>query len=68
MSPAPTGVLPDHATLRVVARKAMPAPATGYYPIHAEEERELIERAFDAGPPAPAPGVASAGGRRRSGR
>jgi 2-oxoglutarate dehydrogenase E1 component len=44
------GILPDGATLRMVARKASPSPATGYYPTHVEQERLLIERAFqDAG-------------------
>ena len=40
------GILPDGATLRMVARKASPSPATGYYPTHVEQERVLIERAF----------------------
>ena len=43
------GILPDGARLRMIARKAVPAPATGYYPLHVEEERLLIERSFDGG-------------------
>src|SRR5207244_3362815 len=32
-------LLPPDATLRLVARKAAPSPATGYYPLHVEQER-----------------------------
>ncbi len=42
------GILPEGTRLRMIARKAVPAPATGYYPLHVEEERLLIERAFAA--------------------
>ncbi len=41
-------VLPEGATLTMVARKAAPTPATGYYKMHVEQERELIEKAFRA--------------------
>ncbi len=40
--------LPEGARLHLVARKASPTPATGFYPMHVEEERVLIERAFAA--------------------
>jgi len=49
-------ILPRGATLRLVARKASPTPATGYYHMHVEQERILIERALAAERP-PAPGV-----------
>ncbi len=39
---------PADTTLRLVARKASPTPATGYYKKHVEQERELIERALAA--------------------
>ena len=39
-------VLPEGTTLSLVARKAAPTPATGYYPMHVEQERQLLERAF----------------------
>ncbi len=39
-------VLPEGATLRLVARKAAPSPATGYYPMHVQQERQLVERAL----------------------
>ena len=29
-----------------MARKASPTPASGYYQMHVEQERTLIERAF----------------------
>jgi 2-oxoglutarate dehydrogenase complex dehydrogenase (E1) component-like enzyme len=45
-------VLPQGTTLAMIARKAVPAPATGYYPIHLEEEKRILDRAFD---PAPSP-------------
>jgi 2-oxoglutarate dehydrogenase E1 component len=38
--------LPDHVTLRLVSRKASPTPATGYYHMHVEQERLLLERAL----------------------
>jgi len=59
------GILSPGAVLHAVARKAVPAPATGYHSMHAEEERELIERAFDVGAPGAAPGVATPVGRKR---
>ncbi|HET9327515.1 MAG TPA: 2-oxoglutarate dehydrogenase E1 component [Candidatus Eisenbacteria bacterium] len=40
------GVLPNGATLSLVARKASPTPATGFYALHAEEEKELLDRAL----------------------
>src|SRR5262249_2271143 len=40
------GVLPVGATLALVARKASPTPATGFYAVHAEEERDLLDRAL----------------------
>ncbi len=43
------GVLPRGVRLCMIARKAVPAPATGYYPMHADEERLLVERAFRRG-------------------
>jgi 2-oxoglutarate dehydrogenase complex dehydrogenase (E1) component-like enzyme len=39
---------PAGSTLRLVARKASPTPATGYYKKHVDQERDLIERAFAA--------------------
>ena len=69
---------PPGATLRLVARKAAPTPATGYYTQHIAEERDLIERALApigaerpaprrAAPPARRPGAgprhAAGGGR-----
>src|SRR5262249_23287888 len=40
------GVLPESATLGLVARKASATPATGFYALHEEEEKELIDRAL----------------------
>ena len=40
------GVLPQGATLGLVARKASASPATGFYALHVEEEKELIDRAL----------------------
>ena len=37
---------PAGTTLKLVARKASPTPATGYYKKHVEQERDLIARAF----------------------
>jgi 2-oxoglutarate dehydrogenase E1 component len=37
---------PAGVVLRLVARKASPTPATGYYKKHVDQERDLIERAF----------------------
>ena len=38
--------LPEHVTLRLVSRKGSPTPATGYYHMHVEQERLLLERAL----------------------
>ena len=62
------GILPEGGVLRSVARKAVPAPATGYYALHVEQERDLIARAFDAASPGSAPGVATPANRRRAAR
>jgi 2-oxoglutarate dehydrogenase E1 component len=43
------GILPEGVRLCMIARKAVPAPATGYYPLHVEEERLLVERSFGKG-------------------
>ena len=64
-------LLPPDATLRLVARKAAPSPATGYYPLHVEQERRLVERALaverpDSDPDAPASGAPSTIGRAMS--
>ena len=40
------GVLPAGATLSLVARTASPTPATGWYPMHVEQEQALLEQAF----------------------
>jgi 2-oxoglutarate dehydrogenase E1 component len=63
-------VLPDGGTLRLVARKAAPTPASGWYSMHVEQERVLLERAFaDPGgrplphTPIPADAAARGGGR-----
>ncbi len=42
-------VLPEAATLTLVARKASPTPATGYYQMHLDEEKALIEKAYREG-------------------
>ncbi len=62
------GILPEGGVLRAVARKAVPAPATGYYALHGEEERDLIARSYETGAPGSAPGVAAPAGRRRASR
>jgi 2-oxoglutarate dehydrogenase E1 component len=49
------GVLPTGATLFLAARKAAPTPASGSYPQHVEQEKQLIERAFREGSPGAAP-------------
>ena len=59
------GVLPAGATLRLVARKAAPTPATGYYPMHAEQEAQLVDRAFREGSPGEAPRTPGRAGARR---
>jgi 2-oxoglutarate dehydrogenase E1 component len=62
--------LPEGATLRLVARKAAPSPATGYYPMHVQQERQLVERALSPSlPPLGVPAVeperaARSGGKR----
>jgi len=38
--------LPAGASLAVISRPAAPTPASGYYPMHVEQEQALIERAF----------------------
>jgi 2-oxoglutarate dehydrogenase E1 component len=40
------GVLPAGAALSLVARKASPTPAVGFYTLHAEEEKELVNRSL----------------------
>ncbi len=52
-------VLPSGATLRLVARKASPTPATGFYARHVAQEQALVDRALaEVGPlPAHAPGA-----------
>jgi len=49
------GVLPSGATLYLAARKAAPTPASGSYPLHVEQEQQLVERAFREGSPGAAP-------------
>jgi 2-oxoglutarate dehydrogenase E1 component len=45
------GVLPQGGTLRLVARKASPSPATGFYTRHTAQEKALIDRALaEVGP------------------
>ena len=39
-------VLPPGTRLRLVARKASPTPATGYYHVHVEQEQALVDRAL----------------------
>jgi 2-oxoglutarate dehydrogenase E1 component len=56
-------MLPDTLALEPVARAASPTPATGYYHLHLEQERALIDRALTPAEPrahAPAPGPATA--------
>ncbi len=59
------GVLPEGARLRLVARKASPTPATGYYPLHVEQEQQLIDRAFREGSPGEAPRSPGRAGAKR---
>ncbi len=40
-------MLPAGLELERVSRKAAPTPATGYYALHVEQERALLDRAFD---------------------
>jgi 2-oxoglutarate dehydrogenase E1 component len=49
------GVRPEGAVLHLAARKAASTPATGFYTLHVEQERQLIERAFREGGPGAAP-------------
>ncbi len=62
-------ILPPGVRLRLVARKASPTPATGFYHIHVEQERRLVERALADFAPArergaaAEPGPAGAGAR-----
>ena len=60
-------VLPEGATLRLVARKASPTPATGFYARHVAQEKALVDRALaEVGPlPARAPGAEHRAPRRR---
>ena len=62
-------ILPEGAALRLVARKASPTPATGFYARHVAQEKALVDRALaEVGPlPARAPGVERAVTRRREG-
>lgn len=61
-------VLPEGWTLALVGRKASPTPATGYYPMHVDQERRLLERAFARAPGrARATAGATAAGARREG-
>jgi 2-oxoglutarate dehydrogenase E1 component len=53
-------VLPEGAALSPIARDDSSTPATGYYQMHVDQEKALIERAFRAPaaaavPPAPRP-------------
>jgi 2-oxoglutarate dehydrogenase E1 component len=59
------GVKPEGAVLYLAARKAASTPATGYYPLHVEEERQLVERAFREGGPGVAPRPARRGSSAR---
>ena len=45
-------ILPEGATLGLIAREDAPTPATGYYQMHVDQEKALLERAFR--PPAAA--------------
>jgi 2-oxoglutarate dehydrogenase E1 component len=58
------GVLPADATLSLVARKASPTPAVGFYAAHAEEEKELVDRSLAEVGAVPVTGRPA--GRRRS--
>ncbi len=62
-------LLPEGATLRLVARKASPSPATGFYARHVAQEKVLVDRALaEVGPlPSRAPGSERAAPRRREG-
>ena len=43
-------VLPEGATLGMIARDDAPTPATGYYQLHVEQEKALLDRSFRAAP------------------
>jgi 2-oxoglutarate dehydrogenase E1 component len=58
------GVLPADGTLSLVARKASPTPAVGFYAAHAEEEKELVDRSLAEVGAVPVTGRPA--GRRRS--
>jgi 2-oxoglutarate dehydrogenase E1 component len=47
-------ILPEGASLGLVARDEAPTPATGYYQMHVDQEKALLERAFRAPAAAPA--------------
>ena len=60
-------ILPEGAMLRLIARKASPTPATGFYARHVAQENALVDRALaEVGPlPARAPGRDKLAPRRR---
>jgi 2-oxoglutarate dehydrogenase E1 component len=43
-------ILPADASFTLVARKAAPTPATGYYQMHVDQEKELLGRALSEVP------------------
>jgi len=43
------GALPEGATLRRVSRRSAASPATGYFVRHTEQEKELVDEAFEPG-------------------
>ena len=54
-------ILPEGAALRLVARKASPTPATGFYARHVAQEQALVDRALAEAGSAP---VRAAGGEK----
>jgi 2-oxoglutarate dehydrogenase E1 component len=40
------GIMPNGTTLSLAARKAAPTSATGFYSMHLEQEKELLDRAL----------------------
>jgi 2-oxoglutarate dehydrogenase E1 component len=52
------GVLPEGGTLLAIARGEASTPATGYYHMHIEQEKELIMKAFAPVESAPRPRAA----------
>jgi 2-oxoglutarate dehydrogenase E1 component len=54
-------ILPEGASLKLVARKASPTPATGFYARHVAQEQALVDRALAEGGPPP---VRAAAGER----